>query len=281
MLEIMVPVESVRSPGTKYTAQGLGDRLHLITLGWVLSEKLKGSVRLHLSRDHWLGKKRESFHEILELFPTRNIELIFHGYSAQDNQDFRRYLLSINIGPQDFFYGDFPGWNESRVGIDVSKYLSPIPLLQRPIESGVSSYITCQWDSTGSQRKLSEDEISKIVDGYKRDGFSVITVGGSALERKYRDSLSSIAKLISGAEFHIGVDSGFMHLAQLYLPPERIHVYSKFGRYWSHHLFRGLKNGIILNAKGKKMSWFELRYAELRYNSPRLMKFKHSISSKG
>jgi hypothetical protein len=281
MLEIMVPVESVRSPGTKYTAQGLGDRLHLITLGWVLSEKLEVGVRFHLSRDHWLGKKRDSFCEILDLFPTKKIKLIFHDYSAQDNQDFKKYLLEVNIKPQDFFYGDFPGWNESRVGIDVSKYLSSIPLLQQPVKGGVSSYITCQWDSTGSQRKLSEREISKIVDAYERDGYNVITVGGSALEPKYRDSLSSIAKLISGAEFHIGVDSGFMHLAQLYLPPERIHVYSKFGRYWSHHLFRGLKNGMILNAKGKKMSWLELRCTALRYNSPRLMKLKHSILSKG
>ncbi len=280
MLEIMVPVESVRSPGTEYTAQGLGDRIHLITLGWVLSQKLESAVCFHLSRNHWLGKKRESFHEILELFPTRNIKLVFHDYSPQDNQDFRRYLLSINIDPQSFFYGDFPGWNELKVGIDVSKYLFPIPLLQLPIESGVSSYVTCQWDSTGSQRKISEDEISAIVNAYKREGFRVITVGGSALEPKYRDSLSSIAKLISEAELHIGVDSGFMHLAQLYLPPERIHVYSKFGRYWSHHLFRGLKNGMILNAKSKKMSWIELRYIALRYNSPRLMKLKHSISSK-
>lgn len=280
MLEIMVPVESVRSPGTKYTAQGLGDRVHLITLGWVLSQKLECAVRLHLSQDHWAGKKRESFGEILKLFPTKNFELIFHDYSAQNNQDFRRYLLSINIDAQDFFYGDFPGWNESKIGIDVSRYLYAIPLLHPPIASGVSSYITCQWDSTGSQRKISKEEISEIVNAYKRDGYSVITVGGSALEPKYRDSLSSIAKLISGAEFHVGVDSGFMHLAQLYLPPERIHVYSKFGRYWSHHLFRGLKNGMILNANGKKMSWFELRYSALRYNSPVLMKFKHSISSK-
>lgn len=280
MVEIMVPLESVRSPNTKYTAQGLGDRVHLITLGWVLSHNLKDTVRLHLAQDHWSGKKRESFLEILELFPTRDIELIFHEYSAQDNQDFRRYLLSMDITPQDFFYDDFPGWNELKVGINVSKYLYAIPLLQPPIESGVSSYITCQWDSTGSQRNISEDAITEIVNAYKRDGYSVITVGGSALEPKYRDSLSSIAELISGAELHIGVDSGFMHLAQLYLPPERIHVYSKLGRYWSHHLFRGLKNGMILNAKGKKMSWFELRYSALRYNSPRLMKFKHAISSK-
>jgi hypothetical protein len=205
--------------------------------------------------------------------------LMFHDYHARDNGDFRRYLLSIDIHTQDFYYGDFPGWNESKDGIDVSEFLFSIPLLEHPIQSGKSPYITCQWDSTGSQRKLSEDEVTEIVNAYKREGFNVITVGGSSLEAKYRDSLSAIAKLISGAELHIGVDSGFMHLAQLYLPPQRIHVYSKFGRYWSHHLFRGLRNGMVLNAKSKKMSWVELRYTRLRYNSPRLMKLKHSISS--
>ena len=45
------------------------------------------------------------------------------------------------------------------------------------------------------------------------------------------------------AKFHVGSDSGMMHLAQLYMNYEDIHIYDTDGSYKSHHLVRAINNG--------------------------------------
>jgi len=45
------------------------------------------------------------------------------------------------------------------------------------------------------------------------------------------------------AEYHVGSDSGMMHLAQLYKRFEDIHIYSPVNGYTSHHLIRAINNG--------------------------------------
>jgi len=48
---------------------------------------------------------------------------------------------------------------------------------------------------------------------------------------------------ISKARYHVGADSGFLHLAQVYKKFEDIHIYSPVGGYKSHHLWRAINNG--------------------------------------
>ena len=69
MIHLAVPIESTRSPRTKYTAQGLGDRVHLLTLAYAMSVRERQSVTLHLTCEMSSGFKRQSFLEILQLFP--------------------------------------------------------------------------------------------------------------------------------------------------------------------------------------------------------------------
>jgi hypothetical protein len=79
------------------------------------------------------------------------------------------------------------------------------------------------------------------------DGFQPVVVGGEATEKHLGWSLKHIAYAMSKAAFHVGVDSGFMHLALLYVPYHRTHLYNEAGGYISHHAKRARDNGAIIN----------------------------------
>ena len=59
----------------------------------------------------------------------------------------------------------------------------------------------------------------------------------------FNTSLPHIAYAISKADYHVGCDSGMMHIAQLYKKYEDIHIYDREGSYLSHHLVRAKNNG--------------------------------------
>ena len=276
MLNLFAPVESTRSTENRYTAQGLGDRIHLLTIAWALSVNRNEFVRLHLSGDKLDPRKRASFKEILNLFPSSNFDLAFHEVIPESNGEFQSYLRALGINALPFFYQDHPGWREVKSGIEVSAALRKIPLLRAPAKENESKTITSQWDTTGARRKFTPNEITKILDCYRQDGYEIITVGGEAEKGLYRESLSAVAQLMSKSVLHIGVDSGFLHLAQLFLPAERIHVYSKPQNFWSHHLFRGIENGMILNENYKKVTSLQFELVSWRYDSPQILRLWHS-----
>jgi len=58
---------------------------------------------------------------------------------------------------------------------------------------------------------------------------------------------------MSKADLHVGVDSGFMHLAKIVMPSNKIHIYtSNFThQFKSRHLQNVLKAGAILNYSRK------------------------------
>lgn len=277
MIHLAVPVESTRSPRTKYTAQGLGDRVHLLTLAYSISVTEKQPVTLHLTGEMSHGFKRQSFIEILELFPSDLIWIHFHALDFDSNLEFYDYLKSLGFEIKTFYYGDFLGWNEPPLGIDASRYLSLLPLLKAPKPDLEKPYVTSQWDSSGKARRISTIDIQSIKTKYLNLGYEIITIGGEANLEDYRKSLKKIATLISGATFHIGVDSGFMHLAQLYLPPSNIHIYTSPKNFWSHHLFRGLRNGMQLNVHWKKINKLQLYVLKVRYSSNTLLRLWHSL----
>ena len=277
MIHLAVPVESTRSRRTKYTAQGLGDRVHLLTLAYAISVKEKQPVTLHLTGEMSYGYKYQSFLEILELFPSDLITLDFHKDNFNSNLEFSSYLRKIGYNVTTFYYKDYPGWKELALGIDASSYLSSLPLLKTPNPNLEKPYVTSQWDSSGKARRLSALDIQSIKMKYLKLGYEIITIGGEAELVDNRQSLKEIATLISGATFHIGVDSGFMHLAQLYLPTSNIHVYASPKNFWSHHLFRGIKNGMQLNVYWKKINKRQFFILKIRYSSNTLLRCWHSL----
>lgn len=195
-----------------FTATGLGDRIHGATLAWAYGQG--EPVTLHLSREHLTGgqfnNKPESWAEIVALFPVG--------------------MLTLSLEPCDvtYRYGDYPGPREPK-GFDISPYLKRIPLLA---DGPRESYVTAQWDANGPSRRVPPQTYGNAV-----------VVGGEA-EGDLRWSLKTIGELMSRAAGHVGVDSGFFHLAQLYMPMERITLWHR--EKMSHHVLRARDNGAKL-----------------------------------
>jgi hypothetical protein len=100
--------------------------------------------------------------------------------------------------------------------IILDKKLKPLTKLPE------KKYITTQWDAGGAYRLLSEDRIKKIESWYKEQGYDIINLTGDFIKTL---PINEIATIIQGAELHVGVDSGMMHVARLVLPTEKIHMY--------------------------------------------------------
>ena len=128
--------------------------------------------------------------------------------------------------------------NETVVGLEISQYLKK-PILLNPIKSIhqlPNKFVTMQWDSTDERRTFSEILTNKIENNYKSQGYEIVYVGGHT-------SLADAGYAMSKARYHVGADSGFLHLAQVYKKFEDIHIYSPVGGYKSHHLWRAINNG--------------------------------------
>ncbi len=279
-VDIIAPVKSTRSQNAFFTIPGLGDRIHLASILWWIHKEFNESVVLHLSSRQNDLNKRTSFDEILKIFPTNRIKIVRHPYLPTSNRDFNAFLKNQGVEASSFFYGDHPGWNELREGIDVSRYLDHLPLpsnLNVSSKSFLERYVTEQWDSSGSRRRLSTEEIDEIRGIYLGEGLRLETIGGEATNSCNRDSIEAVVDLMRNAEHHIGVDSGFMHLALLTLRPEQIHIYTKVRNYWSHHLFRWIDHGMRVNPNFRTINRRDFLIARLRYDSPTLLRLYHMV----
>jgi hypothetical protein len=272
---LAVRVSSVNELNTPYTATGLGDRVHLLTIAWAYANATNSFVTMHISSNAMTAKKRESFEEIINLFPKGKIAIEIHPFQGTVEDEWLRYLSEKGIEANLFHYGDHLGRYEKRRGIDISVYLSDFPKISNRSESlsGFNlpmKFFTTQWDSTAATRTLSELAQVDILDKYREHGYEPVVLGGKSVQAPMRDSLTIASVALSEAEFHVGVDSGFMHLAFLYLDFSKIHLYIDPNGYWSHHLFRAFDNGCILNYHYYKPSLLQKIRIKLLYDS-RLM----------
>ena len=271
---------STRSLGQKFTAQGLGDRFHLVSLAYQISRTEKRVTTLHLAKNHTQDYKLNSFKEILKLFPPGNVVLEFHPLEFTNNQNWRDYLQSKYLDVQSIGYADHPGWLETNYDIDASLYLQNRFLISPPCEHALDlpeKFVVYQWDSTGSDRRLQKHVIEQIEEKYSELGCEKIVVGGEASIALLRNCLACASKAISKANFFVGVDSGFLHVAGQVLPTNQIHLYSSANRFWSHHSFRALDSGVQINYFGKGITWLEMIYIRLRYDSPKISRIAHRL----
>lgn len=271
---------STRSPGLKYTAQGLGDRIHLVSLCYEIAKSQSEIVTLHLAKNHLGGKKRDSFLEILSLFPSGLLDLRFHDNEFQTSAAWESYLTQERITALSFGYRDHPGWLEKSFDIDASVFLHTRHLLQPSCEHKLelpTEFATVQWDSTGKDRLLPEYEISNIEKRYQESGLEIIRLGGQSSDDLLRNCLNCAASAIYDSKLFAGVDSGFLHLALQIKNPSQIHLYTARNRYWSHHTFRAIEMGSVLNYHSKKLNALDFIYAKLRYDSPNLLGKVHKL----
>ena len=234
-----------------FTCTGLGDRIHACTIAYAYGQAHDTAVTLHLTADKWtggrFGNKADSWAEIVSLFPAGSIALNVHPVSGWNERAWIRYLHDKGIKAESFQYGDYPGEYESLDLLDISPYLKDIPRLQAVEQDQVlpEPHVTAQWDAGGKSRNVNHDVQIRVAQQIESHGYQQVIVGGKAQTNTMRWSLKHIAHAISTAQYHVGVDSAFMHLAMLYLPMNRIHLYAD--NKLSHHARRWADNGVRLN----------------------------------
>ena len=213
-------------------------------------------INLHLTSDKWsggqFGNKPQSYQEILSLFPKGTIKLTVHNHTNIEEKKWVGALRSMGYADADIvWYGDYPGTYESQERIDASKLFKVYPRIEpSPVNLDFElpkKFFTTQWDSNETKRTLIPEKISKVMAEYKSQGYEAIVVGGKAKHPQMKNSLAAVAYAMGKAGLHVGVDSGFMHLAQCFLPHDKIHLYNEPSGFFSHHMNRAIDNGSPLN----------------------------------
>ena len=232
---------------TNIKGVGLGDRIdYLCTANMIAQQADDDFITIHKRYTPNPTQKQEFIcwdelsslfkprHMILEMSDNFHSNLKFLNYPRYNigskNDDYQNLLTSL---------GDFPKIKVK----DYSKEMPPLP----------KKYITMQWDAGQQRRRCSEDEIQRVVDFYKDLGYEIIGVGGQSSDAMLRNDLHKIAYIMSKADLHVGVDSGFMHLAKIVMPSNKIHIYtSNFThQFVSTQLQNVLNAGAILNYSRK------------------------------
>ena len=228
---------------TNIKGVGLGDRIDYLCTANMLAEQADDDfITIHKRYTPNPTQKQEfiCWDELSSLFKPRHmiLEMSDNFNSNLKFLNYPRYSISEkNNAYQDLLsaLGDFPKIKVK----DYSKDMPPLP----------KKFITMQWDAGQQRRRCSEDEIQRIVDFYKDLGYDIIGVGGQAGNAMLQNDLHKIAYIMSKADLHVGVDSGFMHLAKIVMPSNKIHIYtSNFThQFVSTQLQNVLKAGAVLN----------------------------------
>ena len=232
-----------------YGAPGLGDRIHSILLSYNYGLIENSPVMLHLTKYQWNRHKPESWPEIISLFPKDSVAIMPHlECEPVDNIDFVTYIRSQGYDAHAQIYADYPQRFEPKEGVDLTRYLTHFPQLEaEPQDIKLpKKFITVQFDSTSKKRMIKSAQRQRILDNYK--DYEVVVVGGESNNDLLKNSLKHIAYAMSKAQYHVGVDSGFLHMSQVYFAPENIHIYTLSPKdRWSHHMHRAKDNGIKIN----------------------------------
>ena len=232
----------MRAGDRPFTCPGLGDRVHSVLLA---HQYAKGEpVTIHVTDDKWSiaggvksDKKPKSWREIIELFPSE-IQIENHDVENLKEEVWLDYLFQKGYDAETYHYGDVLDMHPndfSDIGMDVSELLKELPELDKQEKSKM---ICCHFDTTDLGRQIPPMTQEMIINKYRAEGYAVVTLSGKL-------SLKQCAHFLARSEYFVGIDSGMLHMAMLYLPYEKLRIYNK--GYRSHHLVRAVANGSELN----------------------------------
>ena len=247
----------------EYTTPGLGDRIHTALFAYNYSIQHNAPVTIHLTDGKWsIAKgvpsevKKESWREILDLLPKDSVYVQPHPVSDISEVNWIKYLNNKGIDAIAYKYEDtnhrydtVPGLNQ----IDISEYLKAYPCVQPKVNINLpQKFVTAQFDSNNvpywkdnlaDSRKIPAFEVDKIINQYKSIGYDIVFVGGDGEERfNGPGKLKNVVAAMSKADYHLGTDSGFSHLAHLCMKPNQIKLYTRGAN--SHHVVRARNNGV-------------------------------------
>ena len=247
-----------RGGGRPYTVAGLGDRIHTLLLMYQYSMHHDVVVNVHLSSRQWglddeghpKVKKHNSWRELLSLLPEGRVNLIPHQVADLEERKWSDYLHSRGYKNTETYYYTK---KVPVASIEITQYISTLPEI--PVEDLSTDfelpekYITEQWDSQEKMRSIDPDQIKRVREIYRNMGYDIITINEGKLlvdQKQPFDSRSikHIAYCMKHAEYHIGANSGFFHLAHLYKPYDKIRIYTNRPH---DHVTRAQQNGSKVN----------------------------------
>ncbi len=244
-----------------YTVPGLGDRLHALLMAYNYSLIYNEQVTLHLTKDKYFREdKKNSWTEILNLFPSNRIFIQPHHVENIPEAEWIEYLKNKNIIAKTYFYSDYPHKNDFSVVhdhlFDATQIMNYYPCIKpAPVNINLpENFVTAQFDCNNipwykdeikDNRKIPSTKIKEIISNYKANTYDTIFIGGDGnAELKGPGNLSNIAYAMSMSKGHIGAESGFLIMAQMYKKPNEITIYiNKDIKSCSHHVLRNEKNG--------------------------------------
>ena len=182
----------------------LGDRITAILYAHMLSV-IKQQKVLLISQFNEQDK-------INKMIPFGDVQIDAKGgdIRALGNSITNRHLLwhFCKISPE------FPNTIST---YDFEQYVKNKPKLPK-------KFITTQWDAQQKFRQISGERIKQVEKYYKDQGCAIVHLEGDYVKSL---PLEDIWYILKRAEYHVGTDSGMMHMARLVLPPERLHIYAE------------------------------------------------------
>jgi len=232
------------NPNRLYTSPGLGDR---VTCLWGLYQyginHDDTPITVHLNKNHWISNdpkvnKPESWKEIKNLFPKDTISLCYHSdMPIQNDYNTLKWLKEEKNINASMYYYDNPD-----AKINITDYFKNKTLLDPPKYDHIKlseKYITMQFDGKDLSRRPADIVIDRIRLYYSNNGYKIIDISKNM-------TLAEIGYYLYHADYHVGMDSGMFHMAQLWKNHSQIHIYTP-SRNFSDHVTRAVKNGSRVN----------------------------------
>jgi len=183
-----------------YTVPGLGDRLHAALMGYNYSVANNTPVTLHLTDEQWSiargvpsDTKKNSWKEILELFPPGHLFLEPHKVKPLPEKDWLAYLKNKGFDAQTYYYKDFkhPHAFPEGVGdmIEASELIHQ-PCLDPIVNNNIklpNKFVTAQFDSNNvpywkdnpsDVRKIPATVVGMIRAKWELQGYDFVFIGG-------------------------------------------------------------------------------------------------------
>tara|TARA_R100000231_G_scaffold137127_1_gene113138 strand:- start:1696 stop:2430 length:735 start_codon:yes stop_codon:yes gene_type:complete len=195
----MITLECPHNP------KNLGDAIDCIFLGNAISKIEKTRVNIRIKHpDQGILNEVIRFADVIIGKEKLGDVLTFHNNTTAGRMLYHKYSSKIKNIPRST-------WHRNE------KFTLP------------DKFVTAQWDAQQiyrDVRKYDKDKADKIEQKYIDEGYEIIRVGG---EGEYK-RLIDIMYLMQRADYHIGAESGMMHLAKFFMDCNRLHIYRNIQR---------------------------------------------------
>ena len=195
----MITLECPHNP------KNLGDAIDCIFLGNAISKIEKTRVNIRIKHpDQGILNEVIRFADVIVGKEKLGDVLTFHNNTTAGRMLYHKYSSKIKNIPRSPWFRN-------------EKFTLP------------DKFVTAQWDAQQiyrDVRKYDKDKADKIEQKYIDEGYEIIRVGG---EGEYK-RLIDIMYLMQRADYHIGAESGMMHLAKFFMDCDRLHIYRNIQR---------------------------------------------------